>query len=292
MSYTYYKGILRRGPGGFDGCSQDVRCRHRDPHGDREPGTRNCPLATCHSPLATRHSQLRLPRLRSDNLSSTKRTVMPLAAPHPMKMESARVILGGSPALGVRPSLGLVRSARKRTWSRPRLDFTSNPTLSPPDPGGARRGNCSTPRGRPTGSDSSHYGATAMDDPSRLLRRARRPQEDRRRLHPPHRPRRRRHLAGPHLRHHDRRPAGPGRLARRRGRPPRRHGIHRRLLEADLQHPGGPLRGHPGQRPAGSSRSPAARPTSRTPSGSRSCSSTACSRPASSRRRRSASSAT
>ena len=36
------------------------------------------------------------------------------------------------PALGVRPSLCLVRSARKRTWSRPRLDVTSNPTLSPP----------------------------------------------------------------------------------------------------------------------------------------------------------------
>ena len=41
-----------------------------------------------------------------------------------------------------------------------------------------------------------------------------------------------------------------------------------------------------------SSRSPAARPTSRTPSGSPNCSSTACSRPASSRRRRSASCAT
>ena len=44
--------------------------------------------------------------------------------------------------------------------------------------------------------------------------------------------------------------------------------------------------------PTTSSRFPAARPTSRTPSGSRNCCSTACSRPASSRRRRSASSAT
>ena len=57
------------------------------------------------------------------------------------------------PALGVRPSLALVCSTRERTWPRPRLDFTSEPALSPPDHGGARRGNCSTPRGRPTGPD-------------------------------------------------------------------------------------------------------------------------------------------
>ena len=36
------------------------------------------------------------------------------------------------PAMGVRPSLCLVPSARKRTWSRPRLDVMSNPTRSPP----------------------------------------------------------------------------------------------------------------------------------------------------------------
>ena len=46
--------------------------------------------------------------------------------------------------------------------------------------------------------------------------------------------------AGPHLRHHDRRAAGPGRLAGRPRRHPRRHGIDRRLLEAGLQPPGGP----------------------------------------------------
>ena len=34
--------------------------------------------------------------------------------------------------MGVRPSLCLVQSARDRTWSRPRLDVMSNPTLSPP----------------------------------------------------------------------------------------------------------------------------------------------------------------
>ena len=56
---------------------------------------------------------------------------------------------------------------------------------------------------------------------------------------------------GPHLRHHDRRPAGPGRLARRpQGVTPRRHGVDRRLLEAGLPPPGGPLRGDAGQRPA------------------------------------------
>ena len=56
--------------------------------------------------------------------------------------------------------------------------------------------------------------------------------------------------SGPHLRHHDRRPARPGRLARRRGRHPRRHGIDRRLLEARLPPPGGSLRADAGQRPA------------------------------------------
>src|SRR5438270_13636497 len=54
------------------------------------------------------------------------------------------------PALGVRPSLSLVRSARERTWSRPRLDSRRTPPCLPPASGGARRGNCSTLEVDPT----------------------------------------------------------------------------------------------------------------------------------------------
>ncbi len=44
----------------------------------------------------------------------------------------------------VRPVFGLVRSARERTWSRPRRDPRRTPPCRPPHPGGARRVNCST----------------------------------------------------------------------------------------------------------------------------------------------------
>ena len=70
--------------------------------------------------------------------------------------------------------------------------------------------------------------------------------------------------AGPHLRHHDRRPAGAGRLAGRAGRHARGHGIDRRVLEADLEPPGGPVRRSCWSTPSTSSRCPGARPTSRT----------------------------
>ena len=126
----------------------------------------------------------------------------------------------------------------------------------------------------------------------RPLRRVRCAQEDRRRLRPTRLARRRGRVADPHLRHHDRRPPRARRLAQGAGRPSCRHGVDRGLLEADLAHPRGVVRADPGQRRATSSRPRAARPTSRTPSGSPSSISTACSGPASSRPSRSASSAT
>src|SRR5436305_1712533 len=76
------------------------------------------------------------------------------------------------------------------------------------------------------------------------------PAVHRRRLRRAGRPRRRGRPGGPQLRHHDRRAAGAVRLAGRAGRGPGRDGVDRRLLEADLQPPGGPLPRHAGQRPA------------------------------------------
>ncbi|KAJ3050758.1 hypothetical protein HK102_012203, partial [Quaeritorhiza haematococci] len=62
--------------------------------------------------------------------------------------------------------------------------------------------------------------------------------------------RRRAAAGGAEFRDHDRRDPGVGRLAgRARGRVGG-HGEHRRLLEADLQPPGAPVRGDGGQRPA------------------------------------------
>src|SRR4051794_34478059 len=56
--------------------------------------------------------------------------------------------------------------------------------------------------------------ARGPDGPDVLsLRRVGCPQEGRRRLHPPRRARRPGQSPGPHLRHHDRRTAGAGRLA-------------------------------------------------------------------------------
>ena len=190
--------------------------------------------------------------------------------------------------------------ARDRIWSGPRfgsIDIEPDPVA--PALRGARRANCSMPRGqrrRPQIVAESIPVPTLPREVCRghhpyLVRRLGRPQEVGHRLRPPPGQRRADQGDAP-LRHHDLRALGLGRLAGRACGLPGRHGEHRRLLEAGLPHPGGPVRGDPGQRPARQAGARAARPTSRTPSGSPSCSSTGCSRPASSRRGRSASSAT
>ena len=219
------------------------------------------------------------------------RTVMAIGMatrPHENGGERSVILFGSG--RGNEAVLGLVRSARNEhgpTSAR----LTSNPTLSPPAAGGARRGNCSNSRGHPAGPDTTR-GTAAMDlihpccagldvHKKTVVACVRRVGPDGR--------------VGREVRTYGTmtgRPDRAGRLARRRGRQPRRHGVDRGVLEAGLPPPGGPVRGPAGQRPAHQAGARAARPTSRTPSGSPSCSSTACCRPASSRRRRSASCAT
>ena len=96
-------------------------------------------------------------RLRDEKslIYLSKQTVMPPCGTQPHENGDGRDYSGRSPALGVRPSLSLVSLARKQTWSRPRLDVTSNPTLSPPGLRGSTKRKLLHLRGRPTGSDSS-----------------------------------------------------------------------------------------------------------------------------------------
>jgi hypothetical protein len=150
------------------------------------------------------------------------------------------------PALGLRPSVCLVLLARERTWSRPRLDIMSNPTLLPP---GLRE---STKSKLLYASRSSHrsgqlsQGSDYDGYHSCLLRRLGRSQEDGRRLCPQCRPRWCCQQRGPYVWHDDPRVVSPFRLAGGPRRWPSRDGIDRGLLEADLQSAGRQFRGDSG----------------------------------------------
>ena len=246
-------------------------------------------------PIARRRSDPRLVWLRTNPLvrpvlwrergtaadrtgNSANELSCPLAAPDPMKMESAWVILGG-PALGVRPFCvwcvqpgnepgpDLGSTSRRTRPCRPRPRGSTKSKLLHASRSAHRAGRSTTYQERPpwtsfmtccAGLDVHKKTVVACVrrvDPDGAVRRA-----------------------GPHLRHHDRRPAGPGRLARRR----------RASATSPWNRPASTgSRSSTSWRaasrcswstPSTSSRSPAARPTSRTPSGSPSCSSTACSR--------------
>src|SRR5271157_1822686 len=96
----------------------------------------------------------------------SKQTVMPAGSTQPHENGVGRIYPDRSPALGVRPSLSLVPSARKQTWSRPRLDGTSNPTLLPPTSRGSTKRKLLHLRGRPTGSDRSPFRRNYDGNPS------------------------------------------------------------------------------------------------------------------------------
>ena len=273
----------------FDaGCHPRVRCHAREPPAPGGPGRRvgtTSRWSGCAAGLRVERAVLAERYCRPPRASTRSR-----ASRHPetMKMGRAASMLEPGP---VRRSEAVVVSGA----SSPRMSLAwtvaTNPNLSPPRPRGARRADCST-LARSSGGRGP-LGRTADGHPVSLLRRPRRPQGDRRRLRPP--PRRPTARSRQEVRTFGTMTADLLALAdwlADAGRHPRRHGIDRRLLEAGLQPPGGPLRAAAGQRPAHQAGARAQDRRQGLPSGSPSCSSTACSRPASSRRRRSASCAT
>ena len=187
---------------------------------------------------------------------------------------------------GCEAVFGLVPSARERTWS----DLGSTPRRTPPC---RPRPRGSTKRKLLHASRSSHR--TGQPDlrsdrhgPHSFAVRARRPQEDRRRLRPP--PRARRPVTS-QVRTFGTMTADLLALADWLAARGIRHvamestGVYWKPVFNSWR----AASPSSWSTPAGSSRSPAARPTSRTPSGSPSCCNTACSPPASSPSRRSAS---
>ena len=170
-----------------------------------------------------------------------------LGAPDPRKGGRRATMLGGA-AAGLEAVLGTGASSPRANMARPGPALRRTRTLSPPDRRGARREQTAPRSGvgpvgpashsRPGGSpmDVLHDRCAGLDVHKKTVVACVRsvgPDGS---------------VEVPHLRHHDRRPARAGRLARRRGGPPRRHGIHRRLLEADLAPARGPLRADAGQR--------------------------------------------